>query len=467
MNSVIEKIFRQLSFSKKTQAEKFVHEQNIYRLYDLSRNVPKSTPPCLAPWTSISFSIDGYANVCCLNKKTSVNIETHSIKEIWNSEVFNKLRENVTAENLSYDCAICSEQILAKNFSGVKAVGYDAYHPHNPLRPKVMEFCLDNTCNLACTMCNSVLSSTIRKNQNLPPLKKSYSDEFINELDEYIPFLEEAIFSGGEPFLIPSYFKIWEKMLALNPKIKISVVTNGTTLNERIKDMLERGRFNINISIDSVDKATYEAIRVNAVFENVIKNFEWFRDYGKRKNLPVNIPVCPLTVNWQGIPDVVRFANSNNVSLNFVYVERPESLSLVHRNAEYLDNILALYKKEKFETESELAKNNSTRFTELIGFIEKWRNNNIAQAEDNVSETLLVSWEEKIMNSNIEETANNPNARKEMVLKIKSAINEVAEEQRPAVINLLNKFSDERFYDFIKEKSPREIAVVFTEFAGK
>jgi molybdenum cofactor biosynthesis enzyme MoaA len=467
MNPLIEKALQQFRFSKKKPVVEFAEQGNIFKLYDLSRSVPASSPPCLAPWTSVSFSIDGYANVCCLNKKTSVNVEEHSISEILNSESFNLLRENVAANNLSYDCAICSEQIQAKNFSGVKAAGYDAYYPYDPKYPRVMEFCLENTCNLACTMCNSVLSSTIRKNQNLPPLKKNYSDDFINEIDNYIPHLQEAIFSGGEPFLIPTYFKIWDKMLALNPNIKISVVTNGTTLNERIKDLMERGRFNINISIDSVHKETYEAVRVNAKFENVMQNFEWFSNYGKRKNLPVNIPVCPLTVNWQGIPDVVRFTNNHNVSLNFVYVERPESLSLVHRSPDYLDKVLELYKNQEFDTSTEFAKNNTIRFAELIGFIEKWRSNNLVQVIDNASETLMVSWEEKILNSNIPQTEENPNARQEMVLKIKSAINEVAEQQRPAVINLLNKFSDDRFYNFIKEKSPREIAVVFTEFAGK
>src|SRR5205814_4784152 len=105
------------------------------------------------------------------------------------------------------------------------------YYPHNPERPRIMEFCLENTCNLACVMCNSLLSSSIRKNEHLPPLKKQYDEHFADQLIPYIPYLKEAIFSGGEPFLIPLYYKIWEQMLDINPDITICVVTNGSTLN--------------------------------------------------------------------------------------------------------------------------------------------------------------------------------------------------------------------------------------------
>ncbi len=468
MNFFFEKTLQWFGFSGNLQQSSSEKYQNIYRLYNLSRNAPALSYLCFAPWTSISFSIDGYATICCLNKKTSVLVAGKSINDIWNSDSFNQLRKHVASKNMDYDCSICNEQIKTGNFSGTKAIGYDTYLPYDLTRPRVMEFCLENTCNLACTMCNSVLSSTIRKNQELPPLEKMYDEKFVDELMEYIPYLQEAIFSGGEPFLVPNYFRIWEKMIGLNPKIKISVVTNGTTLNERIKDLLEQGRFNINVSIDSVDKATYELVRAGAKFETVMKNFQWFRDYGSRKNLPVNIPVCPLTLNWKTIPDVVRFANMNEVSLNFVYVERPASLSLVHRDPEYLNEVIEFYNGQYFDDSTHFSKNNISRFKELIGFVEKWKRNNLSKKEATEPETLMHSWEEKIMmNQDIPQTRKHSTSREDMVKRIKEAIAEVPEDKQVAVINLLNKFADDRLYSFIEGKSAREIAVVFAEFAGK
>src|SRR5690606_38771134 len=119
-----------------------------FEQYDAIRQVPAGTPPCLAPWTSLSFNIDGTASICCLNKTTSVNAIGKSIAEIWNSEPFQQLRDSITASNLNHDCEICLHQIQAGNFTSSKSIDYDKFYPANPAYPQVMEFCLENTCNL-------------------------------------------------------------------------------------------------------------------------------------------------------------------------------------------------------------------------------------------------------------------------------------------------------------------------------
>jgi MoaA/NifB/PqqE/SkfB family radical SAM enzyme len=440
---------------------------DVFDLYDSTRSVPRGTFPCLAPWTSISFNIDGYATVCCLNRKTTIKVENNSIDDIWKSEAFKQLRENVSNKNLGHDCSICNDQIHAGNFTGVKAASYDNYFPYNPERPLFMEFCLENTCNLACGMCNSLLSSSIRKNEHLPPLKKHYGEKFVNELEAYIPYLKEAVFSGGEPFLIPIYYKIWEKMLAINPNITIGVVTNGSTLNEKIKSLLERGRFKINISTDSVHKETYEAIRRNASFDTLMSNFEWFKDYGNRKNLPVNLPVCPLTLNWDKIPEIVRFANKNDVSVNFVYVDRPFSMALPYRKPEYLENIITQYNLEKFDEVSPHSKNNIRRFQGLIDDIGKWRENSMRTAENELEGDLMQLLQTKIMESDeIPQMLEKESAKKEMILKIQDLLTEIPAEKHDMILKVFHNYSIARLHHFLEEKKTREIAVFFKEFVG-
>src|SRR5690606_15593468 len=113
-------------------------------------------PFCFAPWSSMSFNLDGTVAVCCYNKKTTVSIAGKSIKEIWKGTVFSSLRKQVEEGNLEYDCSICLNQIKTGERSSVKARDYDAYSVSAPgAWPQVMEFCLENTCNLACEMCNS------------------------------------------------------------------------------------------------------------------------------------------------------------------------------------------------------------------------------------------------------------------------------------------------------------------------
>ena len=60
-------------------------------------------------------------------------------------------------------------------------------------------------------MCGGKWSSAIRKNrEGLPPLKNHYDKDFVKQIREFLPFLREARFIGGEPFLINLYYDIWE-----------------------------------------------------------------------------------------------------------------------------------------------------------------------------------------------------------------------------------------------------------------
>ena len=123
-----------------------------------------------------------------------------------------------------------------------------------------MEFEMSNQCNLECIMCNGYVSSSIRQNRDkLPPVHSPYDEKFVTQLRPFIPHLREAKFFGGEPFLIPLYFKMWDAMMEINPSINIFVITNGTVLTDKVKTLLSLGNFELAVSIDSIRKDRYEA----------------------------------------------------------------------------------------------------------------------------------------------------------------------------------------------------------------
>jgi sulfatase maturation enzyme AslB (radical SAM superfamily) len=57
------------------------------------------------------------------------------------------------------------------------------------------------------------------------------------------------------------------------------VTTNGTLYDARVERVLENLPVNLSISIDGLTKATYESIRVNSTYENVMKNLHRFNCY--------------------------------------------------------------------------------------------------------------------------------------------------------------------------------------------
>ena len=208
--------------------------------------------------------------------------------------------------------------------------------------PKVMEFELTNECNLECIMCNGMFSSSIRKNrEKLPAIISPYDDRFIDQLDEFIPHLTDAKFLGGEPFMIEIYLKIWERIAALNPSIRIHITTNGTFLNTRIRKLLEGLRAGIILSIDSVVPETYRAIRIGGNFDKVMENLEYFREYTRRKRTFLSMAVCPITHNWRELPGMLDFCLQRNIALYLNAVFSPVDLSLREQPTEYLEEMIS------------------------------------------------------------------------------------------------------------------------------
>ncbi|MDP6909849.1 MAG: SPASM domain-containing protein, partial [Flavobacteriales bacterium] len=203
--------------------------------YNQSRPLGPQKKVCWAPFKSLYFGHYGKAIACCYNRTYILgNYPEQSIDEIWRGQQAENLRKYISNNNLDHGCQGCKSQILARNFDATKAKQYDQVKLNRNGYPSVMEFELSNVCNLECEMCSGDFSSLIRQNrEGKPPLEEPYDEAFVEQLEEFIPHLEEVKFYGGEPFLIDIYYQIWEKIIEINPTVRISVQTNGTILNNR------------------------------------------------------------------------------------------------------------------------------------------------------------------------------------------------------------------------------------------
>jgi len=334
-----------------------IPNKTVVNGYANTRNGTYKGIICHAPFVNLNFEQNGNVRACCYNTQHILGQwPQQSIKQIWQGESAAQLRGYIKQNNLGGGCAECGKMLEAGNYHGVRARYYDEFAPNtlgtrlNYLKqslggavpyPRVMEFELSNTCNLECIMCNGYFSSSIRKNrEHLPPIVSPYNDKFVDELDEFIPHLTDAKFLGGEPFMIDIYLSIWERIRKLNPNIRIHITTNGTFLNNRIKDLLEGLKAGIILSIDSVNKETYPKIRVNGSYDKVMENLEYFRDYTKRKSTFLSMAACPITYNWKELPEMLAFCIEKNIALYFNAVFSPSDLSLRDQSPAYLQEVI-------------------------------------------------------------------------------------------------------------------------------
>lgn len=339
-------------------------------LKDYNRHRPNGPQDliCQAPFKSIYFGHRGKAVACCWNRTYILGrYPERSIKEIWSGEEAENLRKYIRQNDLERGCQKCKAHILAGSYDVAKSKQYDELQLNDNGYPSVMEFELSNTCNLECGMCNGDYSSLIRKNRECrPPLQEPYDSEFVRQLEEFIPHLQEVKFYGGEPFLIEIYYKIWEKIIKINPSIRISVQTNGTILNNRVKRILEQSEFHINVSIDSLEKDNYERIRKNATFERTMEHIHWFREYCRERDTFFGISACAMQQNIHELGQFVRFCNDLDVPVYFHTVYYPkhhgfQSLPVAELqdmvemlSAEQLPETTAIETKNKYHYEDQI-----------------------------------------------------------------------------------------------------------------
>lgn len=329
---------------------------------------------CNAPFTSMKFNIDGIVSPCCCNKYCD-NYPSHSINEIWDGNVFNSYRTAIKRNELPQSCAFCEIPLRNKEYHSVKIHQFDNLKASRFFKNKIrkLDLSLSNVCNLECIMCSGYYSSKIRQNrEHLPPLENHYGQEFRNEIKALLPDMQEVVFLGGEPFLNPLHYDIWEDMIKINPKCKISIVTNGTILNDRIKSLLNRGNFFINLSFDAITKETYEAIRINAKFEETMANMKYFGDTLSRQGKRLNIPICPLKINRFEIPDLIRFCNENKYHININEVGGADDISMDYLSSDELKEIKEFYQNQKFNVKDRNSKDNVAEFKDLILQVDRW-----------------------------------------------------------------------------------------------
>lgn len=357
----------------KSETGNYTIDNQTKRAYDKHRFWGRQALLCYAPFKNMYFGISGNVRTCCRNESYSFgSYPKQSIKEIWNGDKVQNLRRSIRNNDLSLGCDECYQHLVGGNFSAVVARMFDT-QKMNRSYPSMMVFELDNTCNLECTICAGRLSSSIRNNrEKLPPFKTPYDSDFVTQIEEFIPHLEEARFYGGEPFLIKLYYDIWEKMIRMNPRIKIYIQTNGTVLNDKIKNLLERGNFVINISVDAMNPQLFEKLRVNAHFETVMQNLMYFYQYSRRKNTFFCITPTLMRDNWQELPGLIAFCNSLNIPLFYNTLYRPKHLALYSLQEEELNQIANKLRLSTFNPKTKIQKQNLFYYNDFVDLVNRW-----------------------------------------------------------------------------------------------
>lgn len=477
MKSTVYKFLSKLYESPKKSGPGLSSE--MVSAYNAARSKLNSTHICHAPFSNMYFNVHGDCAPCWLTFIEPDNYPAKSIREIWFGEKYQLLRSHLLKYDLTHKCNVCLKNLQGGNYTSVLARAYDINEPSQ--YPTMMELELSNTCNLECVMCIGELSSSIRKNrERLPAIKNAYDDNFIEQLEEFIPHLKELRFNGGEPFLINAVFKIFEKVEKLNPKLKITIATNGTVLNYKVKEWLSRLNIHINFSLDSLTSGIYETIRVNAHFERVMEHFLFYRQYTKENNRTLCLMVNPMRNNWHEMPEFIRFVNKHNCNIWFNTIHRPQEWSIWALPQNELENIYQTLRSVKFakeETSNSLAAYNLGIYNNLVNVqIKNW----VREAYERESQkepkekTILEEDAKKIMEKNMtafvndsfKETKEHSNERLQQIFQKLAQVEKLLKERNGEVnfYSMVFKTPSDVLYTTLDSKSVNALVENFETY---
>ena len=139
-------------------------------------------------------------------------------------------------------------------------------------------FELSPLCNFSCRMCYVRKTAEEVRNQGRPMVSA----------EKWLEIAEAAggdgmlylLLTGGEPFLYPDFWKLYEALNRMG--FVISINTNGSMIDEAVVERLrERPPMKINLTLYGAKDSTYESLcGVKGVFSRVDRAITMLREAG-------------------------------------------------------------------------------------------------------------------------------------------------------------------------------------------
>jgi cyclic pyranopterin phosphate synthase len=180
-------------------------------------------------------------------------------------------------------------------------------------RARDLRVSLTDRCNLRCTYCMPAEGLDWLAGDELLT-----DDELVRVIDVAVRELgiEEIRFTGGEPLLRKGIVELIGRVGQLSPRPEMSLTTNGIGFARRAADFAAAGLDRINISLDSLDPATFQTLTRRPRLNDVIEALAAAVDVGLA---PVKInTVLMRGVNDHEAPDLLQFSVQRGYQLRFI-----------------------------------------------------------------------------------------------------------------------------------------------------
>jgi len=377
---------------------------------------------CILPWIHLATRPNGDVRVCCTsnasgaisnlkeiglikNNGINMNLRTHSIEDVWNSEQMRTTRLQMLNGEIPPSCQKCfieekngivskrqwETKVWSKRLDVESIVDQTTDDGNLPVVIPYFDLRLGNTCQLKCIMCSPHDSSSWIKDWKLQyfnytndDLKKDQNwdstydytwyqkNSFLESIKNQAKYIKELYFAGGEPLLIPEHYRILEFMVenGFSSECVLRYNSNGLEISDNLFSLWNKFKMvKFNFSIDAVGNRN-EYIRYPTKWEEVERNL--YKLDNTPDHITVNIACAVQVLNILHLPDFVNW----KISKNFKKINRDNGAGLIGTHLVYLPNYLNVrvlpiqikeIAKDKIENFIGLQKNNDTFISDPYG----------------------------------------------------------------------------------------------------
>jgi hypothetical protein len=216
---------------------------------------------CMYPWIHLHAFPTGGAYPCCYSEMDHSlgSTKTNTLREIWNDQPMQDLRQRMLTEQPSGACAKCYEQEQSGFFSGRQSANKHFGHFINRVTETQPSGYLDrfemtywdirfsNLCNLSCRSCGHIFSSSWFQDQAKlagPEWKKNHQilnyagrteTDIWEQLIPHLDYVEQIYFAGGEPLMMKEHYNILDE-LERRGRFDVRLIYNTNFTHVKLKD---------------------------------------------------------------------------------------------------------------------------------------------------------------------------------------------------------------------------------------
>jgi organic radical activating enzyme len=223
--------------------------------------------------------------------------------EVWNQDKYKNMRKNMLEDKPCVECTKCYEQEDMGFFSmrndSNRNYGHHIAEAENTLEDgtnpefkiRYWDVRFSNLCNMRCRSCGPIFSSNwyndhVKLYNKVPDVlgrdmaRIEYAggdeDSIINQMEQHIPFLEQAYFAGGEPLIMKEHYYLLERLIELGKTdIRLTYNTNFSELAFKDKHVFEYWKHfkvvHVGASLDA-SGARAELMRKGTDWNQVVEN---------------------------------------------------------------------------------------------------------------------------------------------------------------------------------------------------